>query len=376
MSQQPKISTTQQTPSGLLSSPDRTISVAPMMGATDRHCRFLLRLISPTALLYSEMIVTGALLHGKEKAAHFLQHSLDEPSALQLGGSDPKALAECAKLIEAAGYQEVNLNVGCPSDRVQVGGIGACLMREPELVGECVSSMQRSTSLPVTVKCRIGTQMKHGGALEQPDDYDNFKEFVQIVRSAGCRVFIVHARKAILGGLSPKENRDIPPLKYDFVYRIKQEFPDCQFLLNGGIKHENDALALLTKTDGVMLGRAPYSDPFILARIDHLMSLSPTQVGNTSTEFETHVITNVGVDGIERRNEVLAAYTEYMASQLSEGVALKHMAKHLLGFYTGQRGARAFRRHLSSHMFKEEAGLDLIAESVTLAGLDKIKVPS
>ena len=337
------------------SSPDRTISVAPMMGATDRHCRYLLRLISPKALLYSEMIVTGALLHGKEKAAHFLEHSADEPVALQLGGSDPQALAECAKLVESAGYQEVNLNVGCPSDRVQVGGIGACLMREPELVGECVSAMQHSTNLPVTVKCRIGTQMKHGGALEQPEDYDNFKAFVRIVRAAGCRVFIVHARKAILGGLSPKENREIPPLKYDFVYQIKQEFPDCQFLLNGGIKNEADAVALLAKTDGVMLGRTPYSDPFMLARIDQLMA-TPT---------------SEPVDTIIERNRILDIYLDYMEQQLSRGVALKHMAKHLLGFYSGHRGARSFRRHLSSHMFNDDAGLDLITESVTLAGLDQ-----
>ncbi len=338
-----------------LRSPDRTLSVAPMMGATDRHCRYLLRLISPTSLLYSEMIVTGALLHGKEKAKRFLAHGFDEPAALQLGGSDPKALAECAKMVESAGYQEVNLNVGCPSDRVQVGGIGACLMREPELVGECVSSMQEVTELPVTVKCRIGTQLKHGGELEQPDDYENFKEFIRIVRSAGCRVFIVHARKAILGGLSPKENREVPPLKYEFVYRIKQDFPDCQFLLNGGIKQETEVIALLEKTDGVMLGRSPYSDPFILARIDQLMASQ----------------TPLTVDSVARRNEVLEIYIAYMEEQLANGVALKHMAKHLLGFYTGQRGARTFRRHLSSHMFSENAGLDLIKKSVTLAELDQ-----
>ncbi len=337
------------------SSPDRTISVAPMMGATDRHCRYLLRLISPKTLLYSEMIVTGALLHGEEKAAHFLEHSADEPVALQLGGSDPQALAECAKLVESTGYQEVNLNVGCPSDRVQVGGIGACLMREPALVGECISAMQQSTSLPVTVKCRIGTQMKHGGALEKPEDYDNFREFVQIVRAAGCRVFIVHARKAILGGLSPKENREIPPLKYDFVYRIREEFPDCQFLLNGGIKSAAEAVALLAKTDGVMLGRVPYSDPFVLARIDQLMT-TPT---------------SAPADTLIERNQILQIYLDYMEQQLSKGVALKHMAKHLLGFFSGQRGARAFRRHLSSHMFDDDAGLDLITQSVTLAGLDQ-----
>jgi tRNA-dihydrouridine synthase A len=338
---------------GATNTPDRTLSVAPMMGATDRHCRYLLRLISPSTLLYSEMIVTGALLHGTAKAAHFLQHGGDEPAALQLGGSDPMALAECAKMVEQAGYQEVNLNVGCPSDRVQVGGIGACLMREPELVGECVAAMQRSTTIPVTVKCRIGTQFKRDGQIERPEDYEDFKEFIRVVRSAGCRVFIVHARKAILDGLSPKENREIPPLKYEFVYRIKQAFPDCQFLLNGGIKHETDAVALIQKTDGVMLGRAPYSDPFILARIDQQLDGSKTQPADT----------------IAKRAEILLAYTEYMASQISEGVALKHMAKHLLGFYTGQPGARTFRRHLSGHMFHEEAKLDLIAESVTLAGL-------
>ena len=299
------------------------------------------------------MIVTGALLHGTAKATRFLEHGGDEPAALQLGGSDPIALAECAKMVEQAGYQEVNLNVGCPSDRVQVGGIGACLMREPELVGDCISAMQQATTIPVTVKCRIGTQFKRDGKIERPEDYENFKEFIRVVRSAGCSIFIVHARKAILDGLSPKENREIPPLKYDFVYQIKQAFPDCQFLLNGGIKDEADAVALIQKTDGVMLGRAPYSDPFLLARIDQ-------KLANSSAE---------PADSLTKRAEILQAYTEYMAAQISNGVALKHMAKHLLGFYTGQPGARTFRRNLSGHMFNEEANLDLITESVTLAGL-------
>jgi len=349
-----------------------------MMGATDRHCRYLLRLISPSSLLYSEMIVTGALLHGQDKAARFLLHHGDEPAALQLGGSDPAALASCASLVEQAGYQEVNLNVGCPSDRVQVGGIGACLMQEPELVGECVSAMQAVTNIPVTVKCRIGTQTKHGGDLERPGDFDDFRHFIEIVRSAGCRIFIVHARKAILGGLSPKENREIPPLKYEFVYQIKQEFPDCQFLLNGGIRHEAEALELMQKTDGIMLGRAPYADPFLLARIEHLLAGQETRQaaatgvnqGAIHGAFTAKIENSNQIDNLSRRNEVLNEYTDYMAAQLAEGVPLKHMARHLLGFFTGQPGARAFRRHLSSNMFNEEATLDLIAESVTLAGLN------
>ena len=316
---------------------NRQLSVAPMMGCTDRHCRFLLRQISPSALLYTEMVVTGALLHGR--APHFLQHEGDAPCALQLGGSDPDALARCAVMAAEAGYQEVNLNVGCPSDKVQYGGIGACLMAEPALVAECLSRMQAEVDIPVTVKSRIG--------INDRDDYTDFHHFVATLYERGCRVFIVHARKAILGGLSPKENREIPPLRYEFVYRIRDEFPGATFILNGGLKTVRDVTEAMTKVDGVMLGRAPYSDPWLLADID-------------STLFGT-----VPAD----RLTVLATYRDYVEQQVAKGEHFKHMARHLLGFFTACSGARAFRRHLSERMFDPSATARVIDEALDKSGL-------
>ncbi|MCB1691377.1 MAG: tRNA dihydrouridine(20/20a) synthase DusA [Pseudomonadales bacterium] len=318
---------------------DRTLSVAPMMGCTDRHCRYLLRLIAPNTLLYTEMVTTGALLHGNRDA--FLDHAADEPCALQLGGSDPVALAECAAFAEAAGYQEVNLNVGCPSDKVKLGGIGACLMAEPTLVARCISAMQDRVGIPVTAKSRIG--------IDDADDYPTFRRFIATLYDAGCRVFIVHARKAVLGGLTPKENREIPPLKYDYVYRIKAEFPDAAFILNGGIKSAGDALSLLAGVDGVMLGRAAYSDPFVLADIE-------------AQHYGT---------GFPDKLAILSTYRDYVATSVASGHHFKHMARHLLGFFTGERGARAFRRHLSQHMFNAGADASIIDDALAVSGLDR-----
>ncbi|MCH8936470.1 MAG: tRNA dihydrouridine(20/20a) synthase DusA [Gemmatimonadetes bacterium] len=311
---------------------DRILAVAPMMGCTDRHCRYLLRLISPNTLLYGEMIVTGALLHGD--AAYFLRHQQDEPVAFQLGGSNPVELARCAEMIEQAGYQEINLNVGCPSNRVQAGGIGACLMREPELVAACFNAMQSVVSIPVTIKCRIG--------IDDMDSFEFFTHFVKTIHDAGCRTFIVHARKAILGGLSPKDNREIPPLKYGYVYDIQKAFPDAVFVLNGGMKTTADVLEQLEKVKGVMLGRAAYSNPWLLAELEN-------RIFNTS---------------VPDRYEIVMQYRDYMTEKMAGGTHFKHMAKHLLGLFARVPGARAYRRHLSEQMFKCGAGVGSLDEAM------------
>lgn len=316
----------------------RNLCVAPMMGCTDRHCRFLFRLLSPNAMLYSEMLTTGALIHGDYQK--FLEHSEDERSAVQLGGSDPGQLAQAAKLVESAGYQEVNLNCGCPSDRVQQGGIGACLMAEPRLVAQCYEAMSDAVSIPVTIKTRIG--------IDDHDDYGYFKAFVSELYDSGCRHFQIHARKAILQGLSPKENREIPPLKYDFVRQIQKDFPDAEFVINGGIKTVQEVEDLLQEFPGVMLGRAPYSNPHLLAELEQQI-------------FGTPAVT---------RMAVFEQYRGYMDEQMRAGVYLKHMAKHLLGLYTGLPGARAYRRHLSTHMHKDDADLSVVDDAVKFVTTD------
>ncbi len=310
------------------------LSVAPMMGCTDRHFRYLLRLISPTTLLYSEMVTTGALLYNDPSA--FLTHQHDEPVALPLGGSDPTALAPCARLAEDFGYQAVNLNCGCPSDRVQTGGIGACLMATPEVVAQCFTAMSEATSLPITIKSRIG--------IDENDQYDDFQRFITPLYAAGCRTFIVHARAAILKGLSPKDNREIPPLKYEYVYQIQNEFPDATFILNGGLKSVDDVLKVQKRVPGLMLGRAIYSDPWLLHSLDQ---------------------TILGAPALDR-GHIVAMFRDYMCQQLSSGVRLKHMTRHLLGLYLGQPGARAYRRYLSEHMFEDDAGIDVFDKAQQL----------
>ncbi len=309
-----------------------------MMGCTDRHCRVLLRLISPHALLFSEMVVSGALIHGD--AHHFLQHSDDEPCALQIGGSDPLDLQACARLAEQAGYQEVNLNVGCPSDRVQVGRIGACLMAEPHLVAECLAAMQSAVRIPVTIKCRIG--------IDDNDSYDCFTKFVEIVSGSGCRIFYVHARKAILKGLSPKKNREIPPLKYDYVERIAEDMPEINFFINGGIRSVEETMDHLDKFNGAMLGRAPYHNPYMLAEIEQRV---------------------FGYDAMPRL-DIIDRYLEYASAQVAKGNHPKHMLKHLLGLFTGCPGARRFRRHLSEHMFDPETPISIVDDALNESGLN------
>ena len=310
--------------------------VAPMMDWTDRHDRVFLRQLSKHALLYTEMVTSAALKHGD--AQYLLQHSEGEhPVALQLGGSKPAELAEAAALAERSGYDEINLNVGCPSDRVQSGAFGACLMAEPELVGKCVSSMMTSVSLPVTIKCRIG--------IDDRDSQRELEDFIGTVADAGCDTFIVHARKAILSGLSPKENREIPPLKYDSVFAVKQAFPELSIIINGGIKTLEDAESLLKKTDGVMLGREAYQNPFILNEVDAVFF-------GTATNVQT-------------RTETLQKFMPYIEQELERGTPLHHMTRHILGLYKGQEGGKNFRRHLSENSYKKTADIGVLLDAIS-----------
>ena len=310
--------------------------VAPMMDWTDRHDRVFLRQLSKHALLYTEMVTSAALKYGD--AQYLLQHSEGEhPVALQLGGSKPVELAEAAALAERSGYDEINLNVGCPSDRVQSGAFGACLMAEPGLVGKCVSSMMTSVSLPVTIKCRIG--------IDDRDSQRELEDFIGTVADAGCDTFIVHARKAILSGLSPKENREISPLKYDSVFAVKQAFPELSIIINGGIKTLEDAESLLKKTDGVMLGREAYQNPFILNEVDAVFFAAATNV--------------------QTRTETLQKFIPYIEQELERGTPLHHMTRHILGLYKGQKGGKNFRRHLSENSYKETANIGVLLDAIS-----------
>lgn len=306
-----------------------------MMDWTDRHCRALHRILSRHALLYTEMVTTGALLHG-DVERHLAYGDTEHPVALQLGGSDPQALAQCAKLAEDWGYDEVNLNVGCPSDRVQNGRFGACLMAEPALVGECVAAMQAVVKIPVTVKTRVG--------IDRQDAYEPFEAFIDTVADAGCQVFIVHARKAWLDGLSPKENRDIPPLRYDFVYRIKQERPQLTIAINGGIQSIDESQEHLRHVDGVMLGRAAYQRPYLLSAVDACI---------------------FGVDAVPKsRAQVLTEYRQHVADERKAGTPLGRLIRPLLGLYHGQPGGRVFRRLLSEGSHDRAAGLEVYDAAV------------
>jgi len=306
------------------------------MDWTDRHDRVFLRQLSEHALLYTEMVTSAALKHGD--AQYLLQHSQGEhPVALQLGGSNPVELAEAAVLAEEAGYDEINLNVGCPSDRVQSGAFGACLMAEPELVAKCVSNMMTSVNLPVTVKCRIG--------IDDRDSQAELEDFIGTVADAGCGTFIVHARKAILSGLSPKENREIPPLKYNSVFAVKQAFPELSIIINGGIKTLQDAEALLKKTDGVMLGREAYQNPFILNEVDAVFFGAATNA--------------------QTRTEGLQKFIPYIEEELERGTPLHNMTRHILGLYKGQKGGKKFRRHLSENSYKKAADIGVLLDAIS-----------
>jgi tRNA-dihydrouridine synthase A len=315
-----------------------------MMDCTDRHERYFLRLISKHTRLYTEMVTTGALLHGdRERFLGF--DALEHPIGVQLGGSDAAALAACARMAEQRGYDEVNLNVGCPSPRVQAGRFGACLMAEPALVAECVARMRAAVDIPVTVKTRIG--------VDSHDSYDELGRFVETIALAGCRTIIVHARKAWLKGLSPKQNREVPPLRYDMVRRLKTDFPRSDIVLNGGITRITEVAEHLRVFDGVMLGREAYRNPYMLAPVDQMF------FGETGPA--------------PARNELVSRYLPYVQSQLEQGVYLSHMTRHMLGLYQGQPGAKAWRRYLSQHACKPGAGVEVIEGALSaVAGYEHV----
>ncbi|WP_116364491.1 tRNA dihydrouridine(20/20a) synthase DusA [Parahaliea mediterranea] len=312
-------------------------SIAPMMDWSDHNCRFFWRLISKQARLYTEMVTTGALIHGdRERFLHY--NDEEHPVALQLGGSNPADLAQCARWAEEWGYDEVNLNCGCPSDRVQSGMFGACLMARPALVAEGVRAMRDACDIPVTVKHRIG--------IDDMESYQQMLDFVGPVADAGCEVFIVHARKAWLQGLSPKENREIPPLNYPWVYQLKRDMPALTVVINGGIQTLDECQRHLEQVDGVMLGREAYQNPWCLAEVDSVL---------------------FGMDKpASARDDVVEALLPYVEQQLARGARLNHMTRHILGLYQGVPGARRFRRHLSENAYKPDAGIEVLRDAYAL----------
>lgn len=316
---------------------NRRFSVAPMMDWTDRHCRHFHRQISRHAVLYTEMVTTGALIFG-DRDRYLRFDKAEHPVALQLGGGEPAALAECAKMAEDYGYDEVNLNVGCPSDRVQNNKIGACLMAEPQLVAECIGAMNQAVSIPVTVKHRLG--------IDDLDSDELLEAFVKGIAETGCNTFIVHARKAILDGLSPKQNREIPPLQYERVYRLKQLYPELEIILNGGVKTLDECEQHLEHVDGVMVGREAYQNPYaMMAEVD-------SRLYGDSSPAPT-------------RTEVLEAMLPYIAAQLEAGSHLSHISRHMLGLFHGERGGRQFRRVISEQAHRPGAGLKVLEEALS-----------
>ncbi len=311
------------------------ISVAPMMDWTTRHCRYFHRLISPHTVLYTEMVTTGALIHGDSE--RFLRfHTAESPVVLQLGGSDPKDLALCAKMGAEMGYAGINLNCGCPSDRVQKGRIGACLMTDPDFVAECMESMIEAVDIPVSVKCRIG--------IDEQDSYEFLDEFVSKVSERGCRNFVIHARKAWLSGLSPKQNREVPELNYGRVAKIKQNYKNLEIILNGGIRSVEAAKEQLTHVDGVMIGREAYQNPYLLAEIEREI---------------------FGNDAVLSRHEVAEAMIAYAREQIQEfGVPVKSITRHIIGLFHEQSGARKWRQTLSTLPHEEGANEDVISKAL------------
>ncbi|MBY8203564.1 tRNA dihydrouridine(20/20a) synthase DusA [Vibrio fluvialis] len=315
--------------------PTARFSVAPMLDWTDRHCRYFHRLLSSQTLLYTEMVTTGAIIHGK---GDFLAYNEEEhPVALQLGGSNPADLARCAKLAQERGYDEINLNVGCPSDRVQNGRFGACLMAEPDLVAQCVAAMKEVVDIPVTVKTRIG--------IDDQDSYEFLTNFVTLVsEKGGCEQFTIHARKAWLSGLSPKENREIPPLDYPRAYQLKQDFPHLIIAVNGGVKTLAEAKEHLQHLDGVMIGREAYQSPYLLAEVDQ-------QIFGLDTP-------------VKKRSQVVQEMYPYIEQQLAQGSYLGHITRHMLGLFQNMPGARQWRRHISENAHKAGAGIEVVEQAL------------
>ncbi|MEN1944051.1 tRNA dihydrouridine(20/20a) synthase DusA [Luteimonas sp. MJ293] len=314
------------------------LSIAPMMEWTDTHCRVFHRILAPRALLYTEMVHANAVIHGNRERLLAMDPG-EHPVALQLGGSDPALLATAARISAEHGFDEINLNCGCPSDRVQAGRFGACLMREPALVAECVAAMREAladlpTPVPVSVKCRLG--------VDDDNEWERFAGFIETVAAAGCDTFVVHARNAWLKGLSPKENREVPPLRPEWAYRLKRERPELTIWLNGGIADVESASAHLAHVDGVMLGRAAYHDPYLLHRLHAAWTGGPLQ----------------------SREDLLRALRPHVEAQLAGGLALKHIVRHVLGLFQGQPGGRAFRRVLSEGSHLPDAGWALVEEAL------------
>jgi tRNA-dihydrouridine synthase A len=320
--------------------PDHRLCTAPMMDWSDRHCRYFFRRLSPGAAVYTEMVTTGALIHGAvDRHLHF--DAAEHPVALQLGGSDPAELAHCARLGERYGYDEINLNCGCPSERVQHGAFGACLMAEPRLVADCVRAMRTAVSIPVTVKHRLG--------IDSMEDYGFVHGFVETVASAGCTTFVVHARNAVLKGLSPRDNREVPPLKYDYAYRLKRDFPGLRIIINGGVNTLDAMQAHLSQVDGVMLGRAAYHDPYLLARAGARLYGEP----------------------LRPRSAIVDDMFAYAQVEVLRGTPMRAIVRHMLGLYHGQPNARIWRRMLSDArlLAANRPGLLLDAREATETGM-------
>lgn len=316
----------------------RRFSVAPMMAWTTRDQRAFARTLTRRALLYTEMVTTGAMLHGTPRERFLGFDPIERPLALQLGGSDPAALAECAAIAEQWGFDEVNLNVGCPSDRVQNNLIGACLMAHPALVARCTAAMRRAVSIPVTIKCRLG--------IDDQDEDEDLARFVETVAASGVETFIVHARKAWLEGLSPKANRDVPPLNYPRVHRLKEANPGLHIGLNGGLKTLQACRHQLSFVDSVMVGREAYQNPWLLAHVDR-------EIFNETTAPPT-------------RLEALQAFRPYLVHRLEAGVRLNHITRHLLGLFSGCRGGKRFRRYLSETAYREDAGIEVFDRALAM----------
>jgi len=311
---------------------NKKIYIAPMMDWTDRHCRYFMRVLSPHARLYTEMVTATALQFG-DTARLLRFDSSEHPVALQVGGSDPQMMAHAARVGEEAGFDEININVGCPSDRVQSGQFGACLMASPERVAQCVETMRSVCEIPITIKTRIG--------IDNDDSYEFLRNFIAVNVDAGCTTYIVHARKAILSGLSPKENRSVPPLNYPRVYRLKKEFPALRIILNGGVTSIDDCHQHLQHVDGVMIGRQAYHQPWFLTELEQEFC------GSSAAAVMT-------------REDVVRQMLPYIEQELGDGAQLKHITRHLLGLFAGQPGARAWRRYLSEHAHLPGAGIEVL----------------
>ena len=318
---------------------NRRLSIAPMLDCTDRHERYFLRLLSKHILLYSEMVTTNALLHTDPE--QFLRHQeFEYPAVLQLGGSNPADLAKCSKMVEESGFQEVNLNCGCPSDRVQNGNFGACLMKDKNLVADCFKAMQDAVSIPVSIKCRIG--------VDEFDSWEFFRDFIGTIADAGCRVFIIHARKAWLKGLSPKENREVPPLNYDTVHRLKAEMPQLNISINGGIKTLDQTLELLQDLDGVMVGREAYENPWFLRDADE------------------RIFNDANAAKPESRKALLEAYLPYVEMENARGTPATILVRHLYGLFNGKPGARKYRQYLGENAPKTNNPAEMIRRAMDL----------